>query len=48
MGKFIEIKSVSRGEFEALRRFPDYAELADGTPTRVDDTKEFRIVSEDV
>ena len=31
MGKYFEVRAVSRGELEALRRFPEYEELSDGT-----------------
>jgi hypothetical protein len=48
MGDFFEVKSASRGEFEALRRFPDYEELADGTLSRVEGTEEFRIIRDGV
>ena len=47
-GKHFEAKAVSRGEFEALKRFPDYEELSDGTLLRIEGTKEFRIYCEDV
>ena len=40
-------KGVSRGEFEALRRFGDYQELTDGTLMRMEGKKEFRIYCED-
>jgi len=39
---------VSRGEFEALKRFGDYEELNDGTLMRMEGNKEFRIYCEDV
>jgi hypothetical protein len=29
--EYFEAKGVSRGEFEALKRFGDYEELGDGT-----------------
>jgi hypothetical protein len=32
----LELKAVSRSEFEALRRFGDYTELHDGTLMRVE------------
>jgi hypothetical protein len=41
-------KAVSRGEFEALKRFGDYEELRDGTLMRIEGEKEFRIYCEDV
>jgi hypothetical protein len=47
-GKHFEAKAVSRGKFEALRRFGDYTELQDGTLMRVEGDKEFRIYCEDV
>jgi len=47
MGKYFELRAVSRGEFEALKRFPEYEELSDGTLMRVEDGKEFRIYCED-
>ena len=30
-GKHFEAKAVSQGEFEALKRFPEYETLNDGT-----------------
>jgi hypothetical protein len=45
--EYFEAKGVSRGEFEALKRFGDYEELADGTLMRVEGDKEFRIYCED-
>jgi hypothetical protein len=48
MGKYFELRAVNRGEFEALKRFPEYEELSDGTLMRVEDGKEFRIYCEDV
>jgi hypothetical protein len=42
-----EAKGVSRGEFEALKRFGDYQELTDGTLMRMEGNKEFRIYCED-
>ena len=44
---YFEAKGVSRGEFEALRRFGDYQKLTDGTLMRMEGKKEFRIYSED-
>jgi hypothetical protein len=44
---YFEAKGVSRGEFEALRRFGDYQELTDGTLMRMEGDKEFRIYCED-
>ena len=38
---------VSRGEFEALKRFGDYEQLSDGTLMRMEGKKEFRIYCED-
>ena len=46
-GKHFEAKGVSRGEFEALKRFGVYKELVDGTLTRIEGDKEFRIYCED-
>ena len=34
--EYFEARSVSRGEFEALKRFGDYEELSDGTLMRGD------------
>jgi len=48
MGEHFEAKAVSRGEFEALKRFGDYEELNDGTLMRTEGDKEFRIYCEDV
>jgi hypothetical protein len=31
ISEYFEAKGVSRGEFEALKRFGDYEELSDGT-----------------
>ena len=45
--EYFEATGVSRGEFEALKRFGDYKELADGTLMRVEGKKEFRIYCED-
>ncbi len=45
-GKYFEAKAVSQGEFEALKRFPEYETLNDGTLMRVDGGKEFRIYPE--
>ena len=47
-GKYFEAKAVSRGEFEALKRFPEYEPLSDGTLMRIDGSKEFRIYPENV
>ena len=38
---------MSRGEFEALKRFGDYEQLSDGTLMRMEGDKEFRIYCED-
>jgi hypothetical protein len=38
---------VSRGEFEALKRFGDYEELSDGTLMRMEGNKECRIYCKD-
>ena len=46
-GKHFEAKAVSRGEFEALKRFGVYKELVDGTLMRIEGDKEFRIYCED-
>jgi hypothetical protein len=35
--------AVSRSGLEALKRFPDYEELSDGTLMRIEGNKEFRI-----
>ena len=35
-GKHFEARAVSRGEFEALKRFGDYEELRDGTLMRIE------------
>ena len=43
IGEYFEAKAVSRGEFEALKRFGDYEELIDGTLMRMEGNKEFRI-----
>ena len=40
--------AVSRSEFEALKRFPEYEELNDGTLMRLESEKEFRIYCEDL
>ena len=39
---------TSRSELEALKRFPDYEELSDGTLMRIEGNKEFRIYCHDV
>ena len=41
-GKRLVLQPVSRSEFEALKRFGDYAELHDGTLIRVEGNTEFR------
>ena len=38
---------MSRGEFEALKRFGDYEQLGDGTLMRMEGNKEFRIYCEE-
>ena len=48
IGKHFEAKAVSRGEFEALKRFPEYETLNDGTLMRIEGSKEFRIYPENV
>ncbi len=45
--EYFQTKGVSRVEFEALKRFGDYKELADGTLMRMEGNKEFRIYCED-
>ena len=47
ISEYFEAKGVSRGEFEALKRFGDYQELAGGTLMRMEGKKEFRIYCED-
>ena len=47
ISEYFEAKGVSRGEFEALKRFGDYEELSDGTLMRMEGDKEFRIYCED-
>ena len=47
-GKHFEAKAVSQGEFEALKRFPEYETLNDGTLMRMEGSKEFRIYPENV
>ena len=47
-GKHFEAKGVSRGEFEALKRFGVYKQLVDGTLMRIEGDKEFRIYCDDV
>jgi hypothetical protein len=42
-GKRFESKAVSRGEFEALKRFGTYELLSDDTLMRMEGDKEFRI-----
>ena len=48
IGKHFEAKAVSPGEFEALKRFPEYETLTDGTLMRIEGSKEFRIYPENV
>ena len=48
IGQHFEAKAVSRGEFEALKRFPEYETLNDGTLMRIEGSKEFRIYPENV
>ena len=48
IGKHFEAKAVSHGEFEALKRFPEYETLTDGTLMRIEGSKEFRIYPENV
>ena len=48
MSRYFESIAVSRSEFEALKRFPEYEELRDGTLTRMEGEKEFRIYYEDL
>ena len=48
IGQHFEAKAVSRGEFEALKRFPEYEPLTDGTLMRIEGSKEFRIYPENV
>ena len=45
--EYFEATAVSRGEFEALKRFGDYEQLSDGTLMRMEGNKEFRIYCED-
>ena len=47
ISEYFEAKGVSRGEFEALKRFRDYEELSDGTLMRMEGDKEFRIYCKD-
>ena len=47
ISEYFEAKGVSRGEFEALKRFGDYEQLSDGTLMRMEGNKEFRIYCED-
>ena len=47
MSRYFESIAVSRSEFEALKRFPEYEELRDGTLLRMEGSKEFRIYCED-
>jgi hypothetical protein len=46
-GKHFEAKGVTRGEFEALKRFGIYKQLVDGTLMRIEGDKEYRIYCED-
>jgi hypothetical protein len=48
MSSYFESIPVSRSEFEALKRFPEYEELRDGTLMRMEGEKEFRIYCEDL
>lgn len=48
MSRYFESIAVSRSEFEALKRFPEYEELSDGTLIRMEGSKEFRIYCEDL
>jgi hypothetical protein len=50
MGKNFTMRYVPHSEFEALRRFPDYELLMDGTLSRINDPdgREFRIIDETV
>ena len=48
MSRYFESIAVSRSEFEALKRFPEYEELSDGTLMRIEGSKEFRIYCEDL
>ena len=36
MSRYFESIAVSRSEFEALKRFPEYEELGDGTLMRME------------
>ena len=45
--EYFEATAVSRGEFEAFKRFGDYEQLTDGTLMRMEGNKEFRIYCED-
>jgi hypothetical protein len=45
--EYFEATGVSRGEFEALKRFGDYEQLSDGTLMRMEGNKEFRIYCEE-
>ena len=45
-GKYFEAKAVSQGELEALKRFPEYEMLNDGTLMRIEGSKEFRVYPE--
>ena len=45
-GKYFEARAVSQGEFVALKRFPEYETLNDGTLMRIEGSKEFRIYPE--
>ena len=48
MSRYFESIAVSRSEFEALKRFPEYEKLNDGTLMRMEGEKEFRIYCEDL
>ena len=48
MSRYFESIAVSRSEFEALKRFPEYKKLNDGTLMRMEGSKEFRIYCEDL
>ncbi len=48
MSGYFESIAVSRSQFEALKRFPKYELLNDGTLMRMEGSKEFRIYCEDL
>ena len=48
MSGYFESIAVSRSEFEALKRFPEYELLNDSTLMRMEGSKEFRIYCEDL